>query len=366
MATRSPGRRSPRSPVGSSSPVGRSPGRRRRGGRSDRPSRDNRPSRANRPSREAGRSCNWCFTINHYTEEDLCIFPLSSVEVQYATYGKEVGEEDGTPHLQGYLQFKTRRTFAYVKSLLPRAHIELQRAKSNKRAQEYCHKEDSVPFEQGELKLSGSDLQKERGSSAANKRKAYADIRRGVPIQDVIDAVPEELSFIHQAARYAPARTEPARVLYLHGRTGCGKTTSTIKVLLDLQLSWFKKMPGTHWFDGYTGQDVLVLEEFQSCFTLTTFLSLCDPYPPQLQVKGGTMPNRSKFIIICSNSNPLQQYERVQAERPQSFAAFLRRIDVEVDCTGQPYGGIEAHIRSFLVAGMLPSDGISVTSTSGT
>jgi hypothetical protein len=101
---------------------------------------------------------------------------------------------------------------------------------------------------------------------------------------------------------------------------------STIKVLLDLQLSWFKKMPGTHWFDGYTGQQVLVLEEFQSCFTLTTFLSLCDPYPPQLQVKGGTMPNRSKFIIICSNSNPLQQYERVQLERPQSFAAFLGKL----------------------------------------
>jgi hypothetical protein len=197
-------------------------------------------------------------------------------------------------------------------------------------------------------------LQQERGSSAAYKRRAYADIRRGRSLQEVIDDSPEELSYIHQAARYAPPRAEPARVLYLYGETCCGKTTSTIKVLLDLKMSWFKKMPGTMWFDGYTGQDVLVLEEFQSCFTLTAFLSMCDPYPPQLQVKGGTMPNRCKWIIICSNSSPFQQYEKVQEDRPRSFAAFLRRISVEVNCTGRSYGDIEAHIRSFLVEDIVP------------
>ena len=301
----------------------------------------------NRPSQAGGSQAkNWCFTINNYTAEDLGIFPIADQEVQYCTYGKEVGE-DGTPHLQGYIQFTKRKRFNFVKGLLPRAHLEVQRARSNKKAQEYCHKDDEDPFEQGTLQLSASDASK-AGSSGANRREAYADIRRGAPLQDIIDANPEELSYIHQAARYAPPRTEPARVLYLHGETGCGKTTSTLKVLLDLKMSFFKKMPGTHWFDGYTGQDVLVLEEFQSCFTLTTFLSMCDPHPPQLQVKGGTMPNRSKWIIICSNSSPFQQYEKVQEERPRSFAAFLRRISVEVDCSKRDYNDIEAHIRSFL------------------
>ena len=187
-----------------------------------------------------------------------------------------------------------------------------------------------------------------RGSSTANKREAYLSIRRGLPLQEIIDDHPEELSFIHSAARYAPPCEEAAKVLYLFGKTGSGKTTSTLKVLQELELSFFKKMPGTHWFDGYTGQQVLVLEEFQSCFTLTKFLSMCDPHPPQLEIKGGTMPNRSPYIIICSNKSPLRQYTTVQEESPTSFAAFLRRINTEVDCTGREYGDIEAHIRSFL------------------
>jgi hypothetical protein len=125
-------------------------------------------------------------------------------------------------------------------------------------------------------------------------------------------------------------------------------------------------MPGTHWFDGYTGQDVLVLEEFQSCFTLTKFLSMCDPYPPQLEIKGGTMPNRSAYIIICSNKNPLQQYTTVQTESPASYAAFLRRITTEVDCTGREYGDIEAHIRSFVTIDAVNTvqDAVNIPDTS--
>ena len=303
------------------------------------------PGSRNAPSNRPGSQAkNWCFTINNPTPEDYALFPLPTALVQYCIYGREIGD-DGTPHLQGYIQFRNLIRFNKVKELLPWSHLEVQRARSNSAAKEYCEKEDPTPHEEGEFTPSANDA---RGSSTANKREAYLSIRRGLPLQEIIDDHPEELSFIHSAARYAPPREEAAKVLYLFGKTGSGKTMSTLKVLQELELSFFKKMPGTHWFDGYTGQQVLVLEEFQSRFTLTKFLSMCDPHPPHLEIKGGTMPNRSPYIIICSNKSPLQQYTTVQEESPASFAAFLRRINTEVDCTGREYGDIEAHIRSFL------------------
>ncbi|CAI8055949.1 Replication-associated protein [Geodia barretti] len=291
------------------------------------------------------RAINWCWTLNNPTDEEIsAIQSFSDPPVHYLTYGRETGDE-GTPHLQGYLQFDKRKTFPFIKSLFPRrTHLEVQKARDNKQAREYCHKEDQEPYEKGDFK----DNHPKGPSAAETRRKAYADIKRGKSLQEIIDDNPEELSYIHQAARYAPARTLPAKVLYLHGKTGCGKTTSTLNVLLKHDLQFFKKMPGTHWFDGYTGQPVMVLEEFQSCFTLTKFLSMCDPYPPQLEVKGGTMPNRSTHIIICSNSGPFLQYQDVQDKRPASYAAFLRRISQEHDCSHMTHEEIERHITSFL------------------
>ena len=301
---------------------------------------------------------NWVFTVNNYTDADLAIYPLPSAVVKYCKYGKEVGET-GTPHLQGYLQLwkpfsllQVRALFNPEGSLSP-PHFEAQLSPSNKVADDYCSKEDPNPFVQGTLTLSANEL-RQRDSVAVTRREVYASLRRGDPIAQIADDHPEEISYLHTIARYGKPRVCRAKVLYLHGTTGCGKTTSTTNVLIELGVSWHKKMPACHWFDGYIGQQVLVLEEFQSCFPLVSFLSLCDSYPPPLQIKGGTMPNQSDFIIICSNSTPLQQYLTVQEARPASFAAFLRRLDVTVDCSGLSHESIESTIKDFLGHGTSP------------
>jgi len=83
---------------------------------------------------------NWCFTINN-PPDDLDKATLHNDEYfQYAIWGREVGES-GTPHFQGYVQFTKQRSRVQVSALLPTAHLEIQKARSNIDAQEYCKKD---------------------------------------------------------------------------------------------------------------------------------------------------------------------------------------------------------------------------------
>lgn len=97
----------------------------------------------------------WCFTKNNYSDDDVELLSrlAESDHVTYLVFGREVGEENGTPHLQGYIEFKQRRRFNQARALLPNgSHIET-RLGSAKEAADYC-KKDGDYFESGELSVS--------------------------------------------------------------------------------------------------------------------------------------------------------------------------------------------------------------------
>lgn len=91
----------------------------------------------------------WCWTLNNPTDEESTF--LQSVitqwgeesNIRYLVFQKESGEE-GTPHYQGYVEFKTKRTMAQVKTALgsTRVHLE-QRRGTPQEADDYCQKEES-------------------------------------------------------------------------------------------------------------------------------------------------------------------------------------------------------------------------------
>jgi len=74
---------------------------------------------------------NWCFTLNNYTaDEEEAVRTLTDRETDcvYVLYGREVGEEEGTPHLQGFVSFSKRLLFARVQKCLPgNPHLEVAR-----------------------------------------------------------------------------------------------------------------------------------------------------------------------------------------------------------------------------------------------
>ena len=66
----------------------------------------------------------WCFTINNPTDEESFLLSIwgESIEADgeqsdasYLVFGREVGES-GTPHLQGYVELRTKKRISFLKS----------------------------------------------------------------------------------------------------------------------------------------------------------------------------------------------------------------------------------------------------------
>jgi len=91
----------------------------------------------------------WCFTINNYDEDDT--FP--DLLCSYLIEAHEIGET-GTPHIQGFMELKTRMRLTQLKPLCPKAHFEACRGTPWQNMM-YCKKGAQSHAEWVELKEFG-------------------------------------------------------------------------------------------------------------------------------------------------------------------------------------------------------------------
>lgn len=73
----------------------------------------------------ASRHRRYVFTFNNYTDEDIehiCSFDKSEIEYFFS---KEVGLENGTPHLQGFVKFRNGRSMNAINKKFFRNHARL-------------------------------------------------------------------------------------------------------------------------------------------------------------------------------------------------------------------------------------------------
>lgn len=88
----------------------------------------------------------WCFTLNNYTEEDICSIKCIKDICEKLVVGKEMGK-NGTPHLQGYFKlYEKKRAFSL--GLSKRIHWEVARC-SPLQNLAYCSKEGDVIISKG-------------------------------------------------------------------------------------------------------------------------------------------------------------------------------------------------------------------------
>lgn len=89
---------------------------------------------------ETGRQRDWCFTINNYSDEDICSIACMSTDAKYLVCGFEVGDK-GVPHMQGYVYFDRKMSLKQLRNYNSRAHYERRRSPKIADASDYCKKD---------------------------------------------------------------------------------------------------------------------------------------------------------------------------------------------------------------------------------
>lgn len=253
---------------------------------------------------------NWCLTLNN---PDKPCLDFNAETMNYMICGLEVGEQ-GTEHIQGYIQFKKPKRLAQVKKLYPRAHLEVARGKPCANVT-YCSKE-SKWHDHGTLQPGAgtrNDLNAIKESiDAGSTWNELREVNYGACIrysrsikQDIEDCRPHR-------------RWETK--LYIHwGDTGTGKSRYCHENFPNA----FWKSRG-EWWDGYDGHEFVVIDEFYGWLPFDLMLRLCDRYPMLVPVKGGFKKFVAKEIHITSNKHWKDWWPNVSNERV--IGALQRRV----------------------------------------
>ena len=130
--------------------------------------------------------------------------------------------------------------------------------------------------------------------------------------------------------RQAPKRKGKPLVVLLWGGTGTGKSHRAREELM----AWGHKEEDIYvwhpqqgsWFDGYEGQEAVIMEEFRGQLPFGMLLSLLDKYCCRVQLKGSTGQFAAKRIYITSPVDMDQWYPDLNERFEGSIAQLKRRV----------------------------------------
>ena len=87
----------------------------------------------------------------------------------------------------------------------------------------------------------------------------------------------------------------------------------------------YAKDPRTKFWDGYRGEENVVIDEFRGVIDIANLLRWFDKYPVRVEVKGSSTVYRARCVWVTSNLDPRKWYPDVDEE---TLRALLRRMDI--------------------------------------
>lgn len=276
-----------------------------------------------------------CITLNNYTEDEVILFKRRFTELgKYGIIGREhnVGNEpggiaEGTPHLQAYINLSKPTKFNTLRLAFPRAHIEQANGSEDENIA-YCSKEDEQPWTFG---VPGGQGRRTDLEDAANI------IRDGGSMRDVAIAQPSAFIRYHRGLRAYQEMVLPAtprdfktRVSVLCGPTRTGKSTAAAVLANIGGNGIYYKMRG-EWWDGYSQQDSVIIDDFYGWLKWDELLKICDRYPYRVPIKGGFEVFNSKHIVITSNITIDQWYKFINYHPEPLYARLNKYMWCEAD-----------------------------------
>lgn len=278
-------------------------------------------------------------TINNPTEHGFSheIIKANIQALSGCLYWCMCDEEGATPHTHVYMAFEHAKEFASVQRRFYGAHIEAAKG-THRENRDYIRKEgkwrdsDKSETNKSETFEESGELPEESDRRVKQSEAILARVIDGASNAEIMREYPSAMLHLPRIEQARQTFLEEKyrkefrklTVEYIWGETGVGKTR---KVMEKHGYENVCRVTNyAHPFDSYTGQDVIVFDEFRSSLPLSDMLCYLDGYPLMLPCRYADRVACYTKVYILSNISLDKQYPNVQLEEPASFDAFKRRL----------------------------------------
>lgn len=262
----------------------------------------------------------WCFTDFNMDMDWSAV--AENEKIKYICVGKELCPDTKKQHWQGFVYFFNQvASLKNVKKLSPTAHWEMGKGTFAQNF-DYCSKDGDFS-EYGEKPL----IQGQR----KDLERLKENILEGTCVDEIACEFPHlfhqygrTLDRLERIALRKKYRTWMTKGIWIHGNSGVGKSK---KVFDDFNPdTHYVKCLNDEWWDGYTGQEIVILNEFRGNIALGELFDLVDRYPKTVKQRNKEpIPFLAKTLYITSNKDPYQTYEVLGKE--ENSEQFERRFE---------------------------------------
>jgi len=267
----------------------------------------------------------FAFTWNNYSKHDTnwqasLDAQLTELGANYYIYAKEVGEQ-GTPHLQGYVQLKTRKYFNVLKRSLPHTlHITVVNGSSQDNIN-YCKKVDPNPIEFGELRDIGRARAKQSRDWALLLEQAKCNKLLQIQEDNPKDFIIYYRTLKAISVEYMSPQAVERKCLWIVGKPGTGKSRVAHSLFPN---AYWKN--ANKWWDGYQGESTVVLDDFDTAVLFSYLKRWADRYKLIGEVKTTSSGLSYSQFVITSNFTPQQLADRDLSISQVTVEAIERRF----------------------------------------
>lgn len=150
--------------------------------------------------------------------------------------------------------------------------------------------------------------------------------------------------YAYEVNRAAGGGYREVRVAVLVGATGCGKTRTAHELFGDGIYTLDHAGGDVLWWDGYSDQDVVLIDDFYGWAKYHVLLRWLDRYPVRLPVKGAFAHGSFTKVIITSNVIPRNWYS---VTKFPNIHALERRIGLQIDFDVVGLEAAQEQLRAF-------------------
>jgi hypothetical protein len=228
--------------------------------------------------------------------------------------------EGGFLHWQVVVAYAKKVTLTAVRNCFGPYHAEATRSAA---AEDYVWKEETA--------VVGTRFELGEKAMKRNVEKDWDDVWEKTKQGDLM-SIPADvrircyatLKRIKKDYEQAPFR-DGINVQVYWGVTQSGKSHRMFEESYKDGIVPYVKSSTTKWWDGYQGQQRVIIDEFRGQIAIEHLLKWCDKYPCFVEEKGGQIALRAIEIWICSNVAPILWYPGIDESTRD---ALLRRLRV--------------------------------------